>query len=41
VEKYDLIVFEDLKIKNLVKNNRLAKSILDVGWNKTGPACNL
>nr|WP_232216925.1 transposase [Methanohalobium evestigatum] len=26
VEKYDLIVFEDLKIKNLIKNNRLAKS---------------
>ncbi|WP_292485466.1 transposase [Methanohalobium sp.] len=34
VEKYDLIVFENLKIKNLVKNNRLAKSISDVGWNK-------
>jgi putative transposase len=34
VERYDLIVFEDLKIKNLVKNNRLAKSISDVGWNK-------
>uniref|UniRef100_UPI0025E0220D RNA-guided endonuclease InsQ/TnpB family protein n=1 Tax=Methanohalobium sp. TaxID=2837493 RepID=UPI0025E0220D len=34
VDKYDLIVFEDLKIKNLVKNNRLAKSISDVSWNK-------
>ncbi|WP_292484782.1 transposase [Methanohalobium sp.] len=34
VERYDLIVFEDLKIKNLVKNNKLAKSISDVGWNK-------
>ncbi|WP_292484250.1 transposase, partial [Methanohalobium sp.] len=34
VERYDLIVFEDLKIKNIVKNNRLAKSISDVGWNK-------
>ncbi|WP_292486499.1 transposase [Methanohalobium sp.] len=34
VDKYNLIVFEDLKIKNLVKNNKLAKSISDVGWNK-------
>ncbi|MFP4655874.1 MAG: RNA-guided endonuclease InsQ/TnpB family protein [Methanohalobium sp.] len=34
VERYDLSVFEDLKIKNLLKNNKLAKSILDVGWNK-------
>ncbi|WP_232216914.1 RNA-guided endonuclease InsQ/TnpB family protein [Methanohalobium evestigatum] len=34
VDKYDLIVFENLKIRNLVKNNKLAKSISDVGWNK-------
>ena len=32
VSKYDLIVFEDLKIKNLVKNSKLAKSIHDAGW---------
>lgn len=32
VSKYDLIVFEDLKIKNLVRNSRLAKSIHDAGW---------
>jgi hypothetical protein len=31
VSKYDLIVFEDLKIKNLVKNSKLAKSIHDAG----------
>lgn len=25
-------IFEDLKVANMVKNNRLAKSILDVSW---------
>ena len=28
----DLIAFEDLKIRNLVKNRHLAKSIHDAGW---------
>lgn len=28
----DLIAFEDLKIRNLVKNKHLAKSIHDAGW---------
>lgn len=32
VESYDLIVFEDLKVKNMVKNQYLAKSISDAGW---------
>lgn len=32
VSKYDLIVFEDLKIRNLVKNSKLAKSIHDASW---------
>ncbi|WP_342304756.1 transposase [Methanolobus sp. ZRKC5] len=32
VSKHDLVVFEDLKIKNLVKNSRLAKSIHDASW---------
>ena len=34
ITDYDLIVFEDLKIKNMVKNKYLAKSILDAGWNQ-------
>ena len=32
VRNYDLIVFEDLKIRNMVKNKYLAKSISDAGW---------
>ena len=28
----DLIVYEDLKIANLVKNRHFAKSIYDAGW---------
>ena len=34
VDAYDLIVFEDLKIKNMVKNSRLSKSISDASWGK-------
>jgi putative transposase len=32
VETYDLIVYENLQITNMVKNRHLAKSISDVGW---------
>ena len=32
VDTYDLIVFEDLQIKNMVKNHHLARSIHDAAW---------
>ncbi|GAB4308264.1 MAG: RNA-guided endonuclease TnpB family protein [Phototrophicales bacterium] len=32
VQTYDVIAIEDLKIKNMVKNRHLSKSILDAGW---------
>ena len=34
VAEYDLIVFEDLMVRNMVKNPYLSKSISDAGWNQ-------
>lgn len=34
VDNYDLIAFEDLNIKGMVKNKHLAKSIHEVSWNQ-------
>lgn len=34
VKKFDLIVMEDLKTKNLMKNKRLSRSIADSSWAK-------
>ena len=34
VDEYDLIVLEDLNIKQMVKSNYLSRSIHDVSWNK-------
>ncbi len=34
VDEYDLIILEDLNIKQMVKSNYLSRSIHDVSWNK-------
>ena len=32
IRQYDIICLESLKVQNMVKNYRLAKSIQDVSW---------
>jgi len=34
VSSYDLVALEDLQVRNLVRNRRLAKAIADVGWSR-------
>jgi len=34
IQSNDLIAYEDLKVKNLVRNSKLSKSINDAGWSQ-------
>ena len=34
IRKYDIICIEDLQVKNMVRNNKLARNIIDVSWSE-------
>ena len=39
VRRHDLVAFEDLKVRNMVRNRALAKSIHDAGWGQLVAFC--
>ena len=34
IKEYDIICMEDLQVKNMVRNHKLARNIVDVSWSK-------